>query len=473
MRFDEYRKRDGVALAALVAKGDITPGELLEVAMARAEQVTPAINAIARTQYPRAKAAVEAGLPDGPLCGVPYLIKDLSIFEKDVPAGLGSALYNNFVPDHDSAYTTRCKRAGLVIIGRSLTPELGLSPSTEPREYGPCRNPWNLSYSPGGSSGGSAAAVSAGILPAAHATDGGGSIRTPAAHCGLFGLKPSRGRVSYAPDSGEGWGGLAVTHAVSRSVRNSALLLDIASGPEPGDPYAAPVPERPFADEVGRPPGRMKIAMMRHDHCGNRLHAECTMAVENAAELCESLGHFVEEAAPDISLAELRPKNQILLATNLARALTLRWRALKREPRRDDLEALTWAVFNRGRAISGIQYVEAVAAVHAAGRKLAAFFASYDVILSSTLPAPPPLLGYFDMNGDVATFSARAAEYLTITPLSNATGTPAMSIPLYWTSDGLPIGVHFGGRYGEEAKLIQLAAQLEEAQPWFNRLPPL
>jgi amidase len=473
MRFDEYRKYDGVALAALVARGEVTAGELLDIAIARAAQVASAINAIARTQYPRARAAVEAGLPDGPLRGVPYLIKDLSIFEKGVPAGLGSALYAHFVPDHDSAYTARCKRAGLVIMGRSLTPELGLSPSTEPREYGACHNPWNLSYSAGGSSGGSAAAVSAGILPIANATDGGGSIRTPAAHCALFGLKPSRGRVSYAPDAGEGWGGLAVTHVVSRSVRDSALLLDLTSGPEPGDPYAAPAPERPFADEVGRPPGRLKIAMMRHDHRGAALHSECIKAVENAARLCESLGHIVEEAAPDINLAELRPKNQILVAANVARALARRWRMLKREPRRDDVEALTWAVFNRGRAITGIQYVEAIAATHAAGRKLAAFLSSYDMILTTTLPAPPPLLGYFDTNGDVETFSARAAQYLTITPLYNATGTSAMSVPLHWTSDGLPVGVHFGGRYGEEGKLIGLAAQLEEAQPWFDRLPPL
>ena len=213
--------------------------------------------------------------------------------------------------------------------------------------------------------------------------------------------------------------------------------------------------------------------MMRHDHRGNPLHAECIKAVENAAKLCESLGHFVEEAAVDINLADLRPKNQILLAANVARALTLRWRSLKREPRRDDVEALTWAVFNRGRTITGIQYVEAVAAVHAAGRKLAAFFASYDLILTTTLPAPPPPLGYFDMNGDVETFSARAAEYLTITPLYNATGTPAMSVPLHWTGDGLPVGVHFGSAYGDEAKLIRLAAQLEKAQPWFDRFPRL
>jgi Asp-tRNA(Asn)/Glu-tRNA(Gln) amidotransferase A subunit family amidase len=213
--------------------------------------------------------------------------------------------------------------------------------------------------------------------------------------------------------------------------------------------------------------------MMRHDHRGGALHPECVKAVEHAAALCESLGHEVAEAAPEIDLADLRPKNQILLCANLARAQTIRWRALKREPRPDDVEALTWSVFNRGRAVSGLQYADAVAAVHAAGRKLAAFLSSYDVILTTTLPAPPPLLGYFDMNGDVPTFSARAAEYLTITPLYNATGMPAMSVPLHWTNDGLPVGVHFGGRYGEEGTLLQLAAQLEQAQPWFDRYPPI
>ena len=472
MRFDEYVKHDAVALAALVARGEITASELLETAIARAEQVNPAINAIARTQYPRARAAVAGGLPDGPLRGVPFLIKDISVFEKGVPASLGSALYANFVPDHDSAYTAHCKRAGLVIMGRSMTPEFGLSPSTETRQYGACRNPWNLSHSAGGSSGGSAAAVSAGILPIAHATDGGGSIRVPASHCGLFGFKPSRGRVSFAPDSGEGWGGLAVGHAVSRSVRDSALLLDLTSGPEPGDPYTAPTPERPFAEEVGRSPGRLKIAMMRRDHRGVALHPECVKAVENAAKLCEMLGHVVEEAAPDLNLAELRPNNQILLAANLARALALRWNVLKRQPHPDDVEAITWAVFQRGRAVTGTEYVAAVAAIHAAGRKLAAFLTSYDMILTATLSAPPPVLGYFDMSGEVATFTARISEYLSITPLYNAAGTPAMSVPLHQTSGGLPVGVHFGGRYGEEAKLIRLAAQLEEAQSWFDRLPP-
>jgi Asp-tRNA(Asn)/Glu-tRNA(Gln) amidotransferase A subunit family amidase len=412
-------------------------------------------------------------LPHGPLTGVPFLIKDLSVFDKGVPASLGSNLYAGFVPDHDSAYTARCKRAGLVIMGRSLSPELGLSPSTEPLRFGACRNPWNLDYSSGGSSGGAAAAVSAGILPVAHGTDGGGSIRTPAAHCGLFGLKPSRGRVSFAPDSGEGWGGLAAGHVLSRSVRDSALMLDCTGGFEPGDPYAAPTPERPFAEALGRAPARLRIAMMRKDHRGVALHPECVKAVENAAKLCENLGHIVEEAAPDLDLNNLRPQSQVLLCTTVARALGLRWKALGRKPDPKDVEALTWSVYNRGLKITGAEYVEALAANHAAGRKLAAFLASYDMILTSTVAAPPPKLGYFDTNGDIAIFGKRVTEYLSITPLYNAAGTPAMTVPLHWTADGLPVGVHFGGRYGEEAKLLQLAAQLEQAQPWFDRVPPL
>jgi Asp-tRNA(Asn)/Glu-tRNA(Gln) amidotransferase A subunit family amidase len=473
MRFDEYRKLDGVALSALIAKGEVTAREVLDTAIARADEVNPAINAVVCKQYDRARATVAAGLPHGPLTGVPFLIKDLSIYEKGVPASLGSRLYAGFVPDHDSAYTARCKRAGLVIMGRSLSPEFGLSPSTEPQRFGACRNPWNLEYSAGGSSGGAAAAVSAGIVPVAHGTDGGGSIRTPAAQCGLFGLKPSRGRISFAPDSGEGWGGLAVGHVVSRSVRDSALMLDCTSGVEPGDPYAAPTPERPFAEAVEQAPARLRIAMMRKDHRGVALHPECIKAVENAAKLCEGLGHIVEEAAPDIDLNVLRPQSQVLLCTNVARTLGLRWKALKRQPNPSDVEALTWAVYNRGLKITGSEYVEALAATHAAGRKLAAFLAGYDIILTSTVAAPPPKLGYFDTNGDVAIFRTRVTEYLSITPLYNATGTPAMSVPLHWTSDGLPVGVHFGARYGAETTLLQLAAQLEQAQPWFDRLPSL
>ena len=473
MKFDEYRKLDAVALATLIAKREVTAAEVLETAIARAEEVNPAINAIVYKQYDQARERIKAGLPDGPLTGVPFLIKDLSVFDKGVPASLGSKLYTDFVPDHDSAYTARCKAAGLVIMGRSLSPELGLSPSTEPVRFGPCHNPWNLDYSPGGSSGGAAAAVSAGILPVAHGTDGGGSIRTPAAHCGLLGLKPSRGRISFAPDSGEGWGGLAAGHVVSRSVRDCTVMLDCTAGMEPGDPYAAPTPQRPFAQAIGSPPPRLRIAMMRRDHRGVALHPECIKAVENAAKLCEGLGHVVEEAAPDIDLNTLRPQSQVLLCANVARALGMRWKFLGRKPDPKDVEALTWSVYMRGLKITGAEYVEALAANHAAGRKLAAFLTRYDMILTTTVAAPPPKLGYFDTDGDLVAFRTRVTDYLSVTPLYNATGSPAMSVPLHWTADGLPVGVHFGGRYGEEEKLLQLATQLEQAQPWFERVPPL
>jgi len=473
MRFEEYRKHDALALAGLIAKREVSAKEVLETAITRAEQVNPAINAVVHKQYEQARKAVAAGLPEGPLMGVPYLIKDLGFFETGEPATFGSSLFKDFVADHETAYVTRCKKAGLVFMGRSSSPEFGLNPNTEPRLYGSCHNPWNLEYSPGGSSGGAAAAVSAGILPVAHATDGGGSIRIPAAQCGLFGLKPSRGRVSMAPDAGEGWGGLSAGHVVSRSVRDSALMLDCTAGLEPGDPYTAPMHERPFLEAIARPPRKLRIALMLEDHRGVKLHPACLEAVQRAAKLCASLGHVVEEADPQLDMVALRPLNARISAANTARSCNLRWKTLGREPNAGDIEAVTWAVYQRGLKVSGVEYIEAIAAAHAVGRKMAAFLTSYDVILSTTLAGPPPKLGYFDQNGDVQTFTDRVTEYLSVTPLHNATGTPAMSMPLHWTADGLPVGVHFAGRYGEEATLLALAAELETAQPWFDRVPAL
>jgi amidase len=473
MRFDEYRKHDAISLAELIAKRQISAEEVLEAAMARAEQINPVINAIVHKQYDQARKAIAAGLPEGPLKGVPYLIKDLGFFESGEPATLGSRLFKDFIADHETTYVTRCKKAGLVFMGRSSSPEFGLNPNTEPRLYGSCHNPWNLEYSAGGSSGGAAASVSAGILPVAHATDGGGSIRIPAAQCGLFGLKPSRGRVSMAPDAGEGWGGLSAGHVVSRSVRDSALMLDCTAGLEPGDPYTAPMPELPFLEAVARPPRQLRIALMLKDHRGAKLHPECLEAVQRAAKLCTSVGHIVEEADPDLDMVALRPMNARISAANIARSCHMRWKGLGREPNADDVEAVTWAVYQRGLMVSGIEYIEAIAAAHAAGRKMAAFLTTYDVILSTTLAGPPAKLGYFDQNGDVDTFVERVTEYLSVTPLHNATGTPAMSVPLHWTADGLPVGVHFACRYGEEVTLLALAAELETAQPWFDRVPAL
>ena len=251
-------------------------------------------------------------------------------------------------------------------------------------------------------------------------------------------------------------------------------MLDCTAGAEPGDPYVAPTPEGSFVEALGRRPRKLKIALMKTDHRGAKLHPECAKAVEGAAKLCASLGHIVEEAQPkELDLVALRPKNTVLSAANTARNLGLRWKALGREPNPKDVEAVTWAVYQRGLTVTGVEYVDAIAAIHAMGRRIAAFLTDYDVILSTVLAGPPPKLGYFDQNGDVATFTERVTQYLSVTPLHNATGTPAMSVPLHWTADGLPVGVHFAGRYGEEALLLQLATQLETAQPWFNRQPSL
>lgn len=472
MDFADYRKQDATGLAQLIAKGEVSAQEVVETAIARAEDVNPQVNCIVIPQYEQARAAAKAG-PKGPLAGVPYLIKDLGTFQKGEPATFGSRAFVDYVADHDSAYTVRCKQAGLVTFGRSSSPEFGLVGNTEPLLYGSCRNPWNLDYSAGGSSGGAGAAVAAGILPMAHATDGGGSIRIPAAQNGLFGLKPTRGRISMAPDAGEGWGGLSIGHVVSRSVRDSALMLDCTAGAEPGDPYVAPAPERPFIAEVGRDPGKLRIAVLENDHRGQPFHPENKAAIEAAAKLCESLGHEVELADPGIDLVALRDKTRILARANTARALRNRWKALGREPNPQDVEAVTWAFYKRGLEENGLDYADAVAAVHASGRAWAAFMANYDVVLSATVNAPPPKLGWMDLNGDLDTFEERANGYVSVTPLHNATGTPAMSVPLSWSKDGLPIGIHFAGRYGEEGLLLRLAAQLEQAQPWFDRVPDL
>jgi amidase len=474
MNFEDYRRHDAIGLARLIADRAVSAEEVLGAALARAEAVNPTINAIVHSQFDAARAFIANGVSEsGPLWGVPYLIKDLGTFQMGQPATFGSRLFADYVADHDSAYVRRCKEAGLVIMGRSNSPEFGLSANTEPKLHGSCRNPWNTEHSAGGSSGGAAAAVAAGILPMAHATDGGGSIRIPAAQCGLFGLKPTRGRVSFAPDVGEGWGGMSIGHVNSRSVRDSALMLDLTSGPEPGDPYTAPPPERSFLSEVGRPPGRLRIARMAKTHRGTDFHADNQRAIQAAAKLCEDLGHIVEEAQPDIDLVALRKITATIAQVNTARAVQARWIKLGEAPSPDKVERVIWAAYERGCQVNAVAYVDAITAIHAAGRALARFMTDYDIILSATVTAPPPKLGTLDMDGDPDDFFSKGAEYVSVTPVANAAGTPAMSVPLYWNDAGLPIGVHFAARFGEEATLIRLAAQLEEAQPWFDRVPSL
>ena len=459
----DYDRFDALGLAELIRRGDVKTSEVVDEALARIEARNGDVNAVVRLIEP------DVDVPDGPFAGVPFLIKDLYAHVKGVPTTNGSAFFADYVSDHDVELVARYRRAGLVLIGKTNTPELGANASTEPRLFGPTRNPWNLSYSAGGSSGGAAAAVAAGMVPFAHATDGGGSIRIPASCCGLFGLKPTRARVSPGPDVGEGWGGMSVGHAVTRSVRDSAALLDATAGPLPGDPYAAPAPARPFLDEVGAPVGRLRIALSTTAADGSPVDPECVEAAESAARLCEHLGHLVQEAAPTFEEASFAARGTVV-CVNTAATIDERAAVLGREPGPDDIEPLTAAMVAAGRAVTGPQYVSAMRAIHRAGRRSAAFFADYDVMLTPTMAITPQPLGVLDpmKPAEMGPILGRAVAF---TAQWNATGQPAMSVPLHWTAEGLPVGVQFAARFGDEATLFRLAAQLEEAAPWTNRRP--
>jgi amidase/6-aminohexanoate-cyclic-dimer hydrolase len=467
--FDKY---DGLGLAELIRKKEVSANEVLDVAIARAEERTPALNAIVTRMYDQARAAIAAGLPAGPFTGVPYLLKDLGVLYAGAPTNSGSKFWDGFVADHDSEIVARYKRAGLVIFGKTNTPELGLAPSTEPRRHGPTRNPWKTTHSAGGSSGGAAAAVAGGILPMAHATDGGGSIRIPASCCGLFGMKPTRARNPMGPDAGEGWGGASVGHAVTRSVRDSAALLDATSGPDVGDPYWAPPPAGPFLAEVGKAPGQLRIALMTTSFNGQPVAPVCADAARAAAKLCESLGHRVEEARPDVDGEALGQATRIIIGANVRATLEARATVVGRPLTENDVERMTWMMAAAGGNANAWEYARSIHSVHATGRRIARFFTKYDVVLSPTMCQPPYPLGVLDMStSDDKGYLGAVLSSIGFTSMFNSAGNPAMSIPLAWSPDGLPIGVQFAGRFGDEATLFRLGAQLEAAQPWADRRP--
>jgi amidase len=469
---DDYEEHDGLALAALVKRGEVTPGELLEAALQRVAHHDPALNAVVTPLHDAARRAVAAGLPAGPFEGVPFLVKELVASVAGTPTTFASRLYAHNMPAADSEIVVRLRRAGLVILGKTNSPEFGLSPTTESRLYGVTHNPWRRGLAPGGSSGGSAAAVAAGMVPLAHATDGGGSIRIPASACGLFGLKPTRGRITAGPEGGEGLSGLACQHAVSRSVRDSAALLDATAGPLPGDPYPAVPPQRPWLDEVATEPGRLRIGFAKTAPSGVPVDPACVAAVEDAARLCESLGHHVEEAAPDYDAAALQAGFFTVFAAhtmaNIARATG------GAMPARDLVEPLTYALAERGRTLGAAEFIACVHGLHRQSRRIARFFESHDLWLTPTLARPPLPIGHFDIeSGDVERWLAELAGFIPFTYPFNVTGQPAASLPLHWSADGLPIGVQFAARYGDETLLFRLAGQLERARPWFGRRPPL
>ena len=473
-KMNEYTFFDATALAALVRQKQVKAIELVDVAIERIERLNPTLNAVVTPMVEQAREMAVGKLADGPFAGVPFLLKDLGAPCAGVRMTMGSDFMRNFVPDHDNELVARLKRAGLIIVGKTNTPELGILPTTEPRLFGPSRNPWDIHRTPGGSSGGSAAAVSARFVPMAHGNDGGGSIRIPASCCGLFGLKPTRARNPLGPDFGDLFSGLVIDHALTRSVRDSAALLDATAGPDVGDPYWAPPPARPFLQEVGADPGRLHIAFTTTTPRGVKVHTDCISAVEDAAALCAELGHEVVEASPELN-GELITKNFIALwSVGCAWTIDGFGLATGRAPNSDQFEPLTWALYEMGRKQSASSYLLSLTFLQRVARDIARFFLKYDIWLTPTLGEPPVPLGTFDSPPDNPLEGLRRAiAFVPFTPICNATGQPAMSIPLYWNAGGLPVGVHFIGRFGDEATLFRLAAQLESARPWADRRPPI
>jgi amidase len=470
----DLARLDATAQAELVRKGAASPAELVDAALARLERVNPALNAVVTPMAERAREAAAGPLPDGPFRGVPFLLKDLQALCAGVRYTGGSRLLADFVSPLDAEIVTRHRRAGLVVIGKTNTPEFGILPVTEPALFGPARNPWDTERTTGGSSGGSAAAVAAGIVPMAHGNDGGGSIRIPASCCGVFGMKPTRARITLGPLVGDVMNGLVVDHALTRSVRDSAALLDATQGPLPGDPYMAPPPARPFLEEVGADPGRLRIAWTDRPAIGTEVQADCRAAVREAAGLCEGLGHHVEEAAPPISGEELYGAFLTVWAAGVAAGVDLVAGTLGRAVSAEKLEPLTAGLHAAGGRVPAPRYLNAIAALQRTARVVAAFMLGYDVLLTPTVARPPIRHGELRQDeGDAMDALRRAAEFVPFTGLFNATGQPAMSVPLHWNAEGLPIGVQFTGRYGDEATLFRLAAQLEAARPWADRTPPV
>jgi amidase len=478
----ELAALDATAQAELVRTGELSPAELVDAAIARIERLNPQLNAVIGDRFERAREeATEADvpLPEGPFRGVPFLVKDLTLMMEGEPYHGGARFLQRlgYVATHDTYLARRFRAAGFVTLGRTNTPEWGSTITTEPEIYGPTRNPWNLDHSTGGSSGGSAAAVAAGLVPVAHANDGGGSIRIPASECGLFGLKPSRGRVSHGPDHGEGWMGATIEGCVSRSVRDSAAVLDAISGAMPGDPYVAPPPARPFLAEVGADPGHLRIGVLTHPPTpGVANHPECEVAVRGAADLLHGLGHHVEEAFPPALVDESFSFRFTSIVAVATAADVAAWEGeLGITIGEDDLEADNLTLAAMGREISGPDYLAAVDWMHSWSRRVVQWWepedgsGGFDLLLTPTLAGPPPPLGY--LSGPEGT--ARMFGLLQYTAQFNITGQPACSLPLHWSADGLPVGVQLVGAPWREDLLLRVAAQLEAARPWAARRPPV
>lgn len=469
LSYEDYAKADAVALAELIRSKQIAPTDALDAAIARAEQVNPHLNAIVLKHYELARAAALALPEQAPLRGVPMLLKDLGLKLRGTVTTHGSRFFVDAVADRDSTLVRHYRNAGLLIFGKTASPEFGATATTESTLWGQTRNPWNPDLSSGGSSGGAAVAVAAGIVPAAQATDGGGSIRIPASHCGLFGLKPSRGHNSSAPDTAENWMGLSVAHAITRSVRDSALLLDICANPQP----AAQTRPSSYLAALAMPPRPLRIGMLETNPFAVPVHADCQAALMHAAQLCEQLGHHVEPAALDLPVASMMEGMGAMVGNGLLAKVRDREKQSGRTATAADFEPLNWSSIQQALRCSPEQLQRARASTDRVARLFDELLTRFDVILSPVTATPPPALGALALDQPYETFVQSAVQSSCYTSMYNIAGLPAMSVPLHWTPDNLPIGSMFAGRFGDEVTLLQLAAQLEQVAPWFDRRPSL
>ncbi len=492
MAFEEYEKYDGLGLAELVKKGDVSAAELTEAAIARIERDNPEINAMVYNMFEYGRDLAQTPV-EGPFVGVPTLLKDLGYEMKGFPMSNGSRAYLNAVPDHDSEMVARFKRSGMVILGKSSTPEFGLLGITEPEVFGPCRNPWNTDHTPGGSSGGAAAAVAAGWVPIAPAGDGGGSIRIPAANTGLFGLKPTRGRTPSGPIRGSQWMGAAVSHVITRSVRDSAAMLDATLGPDIGASYQTPLPARPYLEEVGRAPGKLRIAFNTKSPLGTPVHPDSVAAVEKAAKSLENLGHHVEEAAPEVDGHKVAKSYVAMYFGEIAAQLMDIEKFLGRRPTKRDVELGTLALGTIGKAVSAGYMLDQMHYWGECARQMGQFFEGYDLYLTPTTASPPVKIGALApkpaenlvlnlvaglnlgkllvRTGLIDKIAIETMQHTPFTQVANLCGLPGMSVPLHQFEGGLPCGVQFIAPFGCEDRLFNLAGQLEQQVPWFDVRP--
>lgn len=475
---EAYEEYDAVGLAELVRRREVSPAELLDAALERAHALNPTINALTMLREDVARRMIAEGLPEGPLSGVPFLLKDLGAEAVDFPSNNGSSLSAGTSYDRDSALYARLRSAGLVTFGRTSSPEGGIGPTTEAAIYGgPTRNPWNLQRVAGGSSGGSGAAVAAGIVPAAHGSDGGGSVRIPASCCGLFGFKATRARFPDGPYAGEGWAGMAIDGFLTRSVRDNAMLCDATQGADAGAPYWAPPLLGTFANAIQSDPPRLRVALCTTSLTGRPIDPECRKAAEDAAKLLEAMGHHVEEARPEADTTGMMAAWTKIVACGTALSVETLLKGRGRNLRPGDIEGVSRGAIAYASTLRGADYLQAVGKIHAYGRQMAAFFQRHDILVTATLAEPPAALGRFAHETedyvDYRMGPGRVFDYSPFCAAFNASGQPAVSLPLHWTPDGLPVGVHLAAPFGADEMLMSLSARIEEARPWFDQRPPV